>query len=97
VLQKQISFDIQSGLHDSLYVFRFFCHLVYLLIMEVTTMFSEKGKMLLVVNQFKFSQAHIAKDGKIRWRCVKRDCSAKVYTQVSDKTNSVECGDIFSS
>jgi hypothetical protein len=57
-------------------------------------MFSEKGKMLLVVNQFKFSQAHIAKDGKIRWRCIKRECSAKVYTQVSDKTNSVVCGDI---
>jgi hypothetical protein len=49
--------------------------------MEVTTMISEKGKMLLiVVNQFKFSQAHIAKDGKIRWRCVKRECSVKVYT-----------------
>jgi hypothetical protein len=64
--------------------------------MEVTTMFSEKGKMLLVVNQFKFSQAHIAKDGKIRWRCVKRECSAKVYTQISDKTNSVVvvCGNI---
>jgi hypothetical protein len=55
-------------------------------------MFSEKGKMLLVVNQFKFSQAHIAKDGKIRWRCVKRECSAKVYTQMSYKTNSVVCG-----
>jgi hypothetical protein len=32
--------------------------------MEVTTMFSEKGKMLLVVNQFKFSQAHIARAEK---------------------------------
>jgi hypothetical protein len=62
--------------------------------MEVPTMFSEKGKILRIVNQFKFSQAHIAKDGKIRWRWVKRECSAKMYTQVSDKTNSVVCGAI---
>jgi hypothetical protein len=60
--------------------------------MEITTMLSEKGKMLLIVDKFKFSQAHIAKNGKIRWRCVKRQCSAYVYTQVGDKTNSVVCG-----
>lgn len=43
-------------------------------------MLSEKGKKLLVLNNYKFSKAHTSKCGKIRWRCVNRKCSAKIFT-----------------
>lgn len=43
-------------------------------------MISEKGKKLLLLNNFKFSKAHVAKCGKIRWRCINRKCPSKIYT-----------------
>uniref|UniRef100_A0A6P7F3K8 Uncharacterized protein LOC114324436 n=1 Tax=Diabrotica virgifera virgifera TaxID=50390 RepID=A0A6P7F3K8_DIAVI len=56
--------------------------------MEVQSIFSEKGAKLLVLNNFKFSKAHIAKCGKIRWRCTntKSRCNAKIYTSADEKT-----------
>lgn len=55
--------------------------------MEVQSVFSEKGAKLLVLNNYKFSKAHIAKCGKIRWRCTntKSRCNAKIYTSADEK------------
>jgi hypothetical protein len=49
--------------------------------MEVKSILSEKGKQLLVVNNFKFCMARKLNNGEIRWRCVnkKSNCLAKVY------------------
>jgi hypothetical protein len=43
-------------------------------------MLSEKGKELLVLNDFKFFKHHTSKKNEITWRCVMNKCSAKVYT-----------------
>lgn len=48
--------------------------------MDLRSMISEKGNKLLLLNNFKFSKAHVAKCGKIRWRCINRKCSSKIYT-----------------
>lgn len=59
----------------------------------VQEMTSEKGKKLLIVNNFKFSKANISKSGKIRWKCVNRKCPAKIYTTVSQEIKLDEmCG-----
>lgn len=56
--------------------------------MEVKCILSEKGKQLLVINNFKFCVAEKLKSGQCRWRCVnkKSKCSAKVYTSDNDFT-----------
>ncbi|KAL4141950.1 hypothetical protein QTP88_004489 [Uroleucon formosanum] len=43
-------------------------------------MLSEKGKQLLVLNNFKFFKHHTSKKNEVTWRCVINKCSAKVYT-----------------
>lgn len=54
--------------------------------MEVQSMLSEKGKKLLVVNNFKFCVANMLKNKTVRWRCVSKNskCPAKLYTPVDD-------------
>ncbi|CAI6349412.1 unnamed protein product [Macrosiphum euphorbiae] len=47
---------------------------------NVSFMLSEKGKQLLVLNNFKFFKHHTSKKNEITWRCVINKCSAKVYT-----------------
>lgn len=54
--------------------------------MDLKCMISEKGHKLLLLNNFKFSKAHVAKCGKIRWRCVNRKCSSKIYTEKDEIT-----------
>lgn len=54
--------------------------------MDVKSMLSEKGNKLIVINNFKFSKAHISKCGKIRWRCVNRKCMAKIFTAEDELT-----------
>jgi hypothetical protein len=49
--------------------------------MEVKHILSEKGKQLFVVNGAKFCQARKLSDNRIRWRCVQKFCTAKIYTQ----------------
>jgi hypothetical protein len=53
--------------------------------MEPQSILSEKGKKLLVVNNYKFGKAHVFKCGKIRWRVV----SSKIYTG-NDETTIME-------
>lgn len=48
--------------------------------MEAKLITSEKGKPLLLLNGYKFSKSHVAKCGKIRWKCTKKTCNAKLYT-----------------
>lgn len=57
--------------------------------MACTSMVSQRGQKLLIVNNFKFSKAHTANTGTIRWRCINRKCPAKVYTK-SDESSIVE-------
>ena len=54
--------------------------------MEVTKMISEKGKVLLIVNNFKFCVANTLKDGQVRWRCTNKSskCPSKLYTAVGN-------------
>jgi len=47
---------------------------------NVLFMLSEKGKQLLVLNNFKFFKHHTSKKNKITWRCVINKCNVKVYT-----------------
>jgi hypothetical protein len=49
--------------------------------MEIKHILSEKGKQLFVVNGAKFCQARKLSDNCIRWRCVQKFCTAKIYTQ----------------
>lgn len=44
-------------------------------------MFSEKGKQLLVINNYKFCINHVSKQNVVTWRCIKKTCVAKVYTE----------------
>lgn len=53
--------------------------------MNILLMLSEKGKPLLVVDGAKFYLAQNLKSGEIKWRCVQKLCTAKVYT---NKDNS---------
>src|SRR5699024_4093327 len=48
--------------------------------LELQSILSEMGKKMLVVNNYKFGKAHVFKCVKIRWRCVQRTCSSKIYT-----------------
>lgn len=56
----------------------------------VSTMFSERGKKLLVVNNFKFSKATTSKRGNIRWRCCIATCPARLFTHIFQEENIVE-------
>lgn len=47
---------------------------------RVSFMLSEKGKDLLVLNDFKFFKHHTSKKNENTWRCVINKCKAKVYT-----------------
>lgn len=43
---------------------------------------SNRGKTLLVIDNYKFSIGSVnKKNNSTRWRCIKRDCHTKVYTQ----------------
>jgi len=43
---------------------------------------SNRGKTLLVIDNYKFSIGSVnKKNNSKRWRCIKRDCHAKVYTE----------------
>jgi len=43
---------------------------------------SIRGKPLLVLNSYKFSIGSVnKKDNSTRWRCIQRDCNAKVFTE----------------
>lgn len=48
-------------------------------------MLSEKGKPLLVVDGAKFYLTQTLKSGEIKWRCVQKLCTAKVYTDADNK------------
>lgn len=47
---------------------------------EIEFLTSARDKPMILVNGIKFSKAHIAKDGKTRWRCGLKTCKAKCYT-----------------
>lgn len=49
-------------------------------------MLSEKGKPLLVIDGAKFYLTQTLKSGEVKWRCVQKLCTAKVYT---DTTNQI--------
>lgn len=55
--------------------------------MEVVFMQSEKGKKLLVVNNYKFCIANVLKNGTVRWRCTNKTskCPAKIYTSAGNE------------
>lgn len=53
--------------------------------MEGKFMISEKGKELMVVDNFKFRKVHESACGKVRWRCTNKKCDSKVYTVGKDK------------
>jgi hypothetical protein len=40
----------------------------------------DRGKPVIVVEDQKFRQAFIKKNGEIRWRCTVKSCSARVFT-----------------
>lgn len=41
---------------------------------------SERGKVLLIFKNFKFSDKGILKSGEKKWRCTLKSCGAKLYT-----------------
>lgn len=43
-------------------------------------MYSEKGKNLLSLNNFKFRQYRPLKTGEMSWNCTNKNCNAKLYT-----------------
>jgi len=47
--------------------------------------FSEKGKPLLIINEFKFRKIGKSKDG-IKWRCTVKSCTSKVCSNESVTT-----------
>ncbi|CAH1114775.1 unnamed protein product [Psylliodes chrysocephalus] len=57
---------------------------------STSTMFSEKGNKLIVLNNFKFSKANTSKCGKIRWKCCNAKCTARVYSHVSNEDVIIE-------
>lgn len=52
--------------------------------MEILQMLSEKGKPLLVIDGAKFYLTQTLKSGEIKWRCVQKLCTAKVYTDADN-------------
>lgn len=55
--------------------------------MENSFILSEKGKKLLVFANYKYYKAHVATDGKVRWRCIRskeEGCPAKLHTASID-------------
>lgn len=52
--------------------------------MEILQMLSEKGKPLLVIDGAKFYLTQTLKSGEIKWRCVQKLCTAKVYTDAEN-------------
>ncbi|KAF0758515.1 FLYWCH-type domain-containing protein [Aphis craccivora] len=46
---------------------------------------SNRGKRMLVFENYKFSFAYTKLDGTMRWKCVIRSCSIKLYTNENDK------------
>lgn len=48
--------------------------------MEFNTIVSEKGKVLLVVNGFKFSKKKVLKSGESFWTCTVKTCNSKIFT-----------------
>ena len=40
---------------------------------------SNRGKRMLVFQNYKFSYANTKLDGTTRWKCVVRSCSVKLY------------------
>uniref|UniRef100_A0A6P7H274 Uncharacterized protein LOC114343539 n=1 Tax=Diabrotica virgifera virgifera TaxID=50390 RepID=A0A6P7H274_DIAVI len=53
--------------------------------MEISTLVSNRCKILLKVNSFTFSQDKVLKSGETYWRCVKRSCKAKIFTKGPEK------------
>jgi len=49
--------------------------------MDVKTIISDKGKLFLVLNNAKFCKARVLSNGEIRWLCVTKLCTAKIYTK----------------
>ncbi|XP_050503710.1 uncharacterized protein LOC126882760 [Diabrotica virgifera virgifera] len=37
------------------------------------------------LKHIKGNKAHVSKDGKVRWRCIKKECQQKVYTKEGDE------------
>lgn len=50
---------------------------------KATPMFSEKGNIMLVVDNYKFCKNRKLKTGTIKWRCVDHKCGAKFYTKAN--------------
>lgn len=57
--------------------------------MEALNLTSQRGSKLLLVDNYKFCKAHTSKCGKIRWRCWKRQCTAKIYTRVEEENRVI--------
>ncbi|KAL4104574.1 hypothetical protein QTP88_019869 [Uroleucon formosanum] len=47
---------------------------------QLSVMYSEKGKILLVLNNFKFRQYRPLKTGEMSWSCTNKNYNAKLYT-----------------
>ena len=50
---------------------------------------SDRGKPVIVVEDQKFHQAFIKKNGEIRWRCTIKSCSARVHFVFTDESISI--------
>jgi len=47
---------------------------------------SNRGKCLLIFENYKFSKANTKFDGTTRWKCINRKCAAILYT---NQTNTI--------
>lgn len=54
--------------------------------METKNLLSERGKKLLLFENYTFSKVNVLKDGRIRWRCSNRRCPSKMYTADDEET-----------
>lgn len=46
---------------------------------KLTEIVSERGRVLLVYNNFKFYEVGALSSGEQKWRCVTRKCNSKIY------------------
>jgi len=46
---------------------------------------SNKGKRMLVFENYKFSFANTKLDGTMQWKCMIRSCSVQLYTNKNDE------------
>jgi len=54
--------------------------------MEIQIIMSEKGKELVLLNNFKYCFVRKRKDGYIKWVCTNKNCTANIV-RTADKTS----------